>query len=195
MVGIGDQASHDSKDGERIDLHVCRVPQDTLLIQCNVGIVLLVDIEVFDQALSEEVREVLQAEGQVLDVFLSKHWSSSLAHYEGPDKSASISGNVDAIQLVIVVNGDKLLNPSTLTKQPQIPTELGPVFMDTYRLSIQEDKDMVRRVQLISCHEGSVLHPKVDGYLEDWLLWRVGRHMCRQGEILDETARLTLRGV
>lgn len=75
-----------------------------LLTHRDESIVLFVDVEVLDYALSQEVLKVFQAQRQVLDVSLSQFGSTFLDNDEWADESASISGDVDTVQLLVVVN-------------------------------------------------------------------------------------------
>ena len=58
---VRDQTSNDSQDCERVNLHVSRSLGHKLLIHGDEGIVLLIYVQILDNALSQKVLEVFQA--------------------------------------------------------------------------------------------------------------------------------------
>ena len=57
MMRIWDEPGHGTEDGEGLDLEMGGPLINIRLIERNVRVVLLVDVEVFDQAFLEEVVE------------------------------------------------------------------------------------------------------------------------------------------
>ena len=55
MMRVRDEASDNPKDGKWFDFEVRSSGDDTGLIECYVGVVFLVNVEVFDEALSQKV--------------------------------------------------------------------------------------------------------------------------------------------
>jgi len=83
---------------------MCCDRPDCLLTHSDKSIVFLVDIKVLNDAFSEEVLEVFEAQRQILNVLLCEHGASTLAHDQGPHESATICRNEDTIDLPIVVD-------------------------------------------------------------------------------------------
>ena len=57
MMRIWNKAGNSSEERERFDLEVCCAGNNVLLIQCDVRVVLFVDVEVLHKTLPEEVVE------------------------------------------------------------------------------------------------------------------------------------------
>ena len=114
-----------------------------LLVHSDVSIVLFVDIEVLNDTLAKEVLEVFESECQVLYVSLHQLGSALLANDQWPNKSASISSNVDAIHLLVVVDRDELLDATTLPKQAHVANELCCLLVYSHRLTIEPDEYML----------------------------------------------------
>ena len=80
MVRVRNETSNYSKDCKWIDLHVrCRLG-DLLFGQGNETVVFFIYIQVFDYALSDEVREIFEPHREIIDVFLIQNWSATLTY-------------------------------------------------------------------------------------------------------------------
>ena len=84
---------------------------------------------------------------------LSELWLAFMTHDKWPHKSSTIRSDEDVVQALIVVDGDELLDPSALPQEAHIPDKLSCLLVDTYRLTVQEDQDVLRGVKFITCHQ------------------------------------------
>ena len=75
---------------------------------------------------------------------LTKLRLAFLTDNEWSHKSAAICRNVDAVNLTVVIDGDKLLDATALPQQAHISHELYRLLVDTNRLTVQEYQDVLR---------------------------------------------------
>jgi hypothetical protein len=101
---VGDQPCDNAKNRKRINFHVSGCWPDLLLVQCNKGVVLLIHIQVFNDSFFQEVAEVLETKGKVIDMLLCQHNLAVGAHYQGSHKAATIRCYVDAVLLHVEVD-------------------------------------------------------------------------------------------
>ena len=74
---------------------------------------------------------------------LSESNLSFLADNKRSDKSPSIRCDVDAIDLSVMVDRDKLLYPASLPQKAHISNEFDRLLVDADRLTIEEDKTVL----------------------------------------------------
>ena len=68
MMRIWNKAGDSSEERERFDLEMCCAGNNVLLIQCDVRVVLFVDVEVLHKTLPEEVVECQLALFELLKI-------------------------------------------------------------------------------------------------------------------------------
>lgn len=90
MMRVRNQACDDTQDGERVNFHVSCLVTHISLVQSDEAVVFLVHIKVLDDALSNEIRKIFEAESKVVDVILFQQGSPVLAHDKGSDEAAAI---------------------------------------------------------------------------------------------------------
>jgi len=72
-----------------------------------------------------------------LTFFYNNKWS---------DQSTTIRSNIDSILLIININGNEFLDSSSFPKKSEIIHELQRLSMNTNRLTIEIDNEVLRRI-------------------------------------------------
>ena len=101
MVRVGNQASNHPQDSEGINFHVSVHLCQGLLVQADQSVILLIHVQILDEAFPQEIIKVFQSKVQILNVTLLHLRSPSLHCEQWADQSASITGYVYAVLLVI----------------------------------------------------------------------------------------------
>lgn len=74
MVGIGNETSDGAENCKRLDLQVGRGRHDVRLVQRDVRVILFVDVQVFDEALLQEVIKSKFARLQLLQKIMASDY-------------------------------------------------------------------------------------------------------------------------
>ncbi len=138
MVGVGNQTSDDSQDGEGVYFHVGVRLGQRVFIQSYQSVVFLVDVKVFDEALPQEIVEIFESKTQILNVALLDLGTAPLYCEQWAHEAASVTGNVDAVLLVVEVDRHELLNAASFAQEPEVAHELQRLLVHTNWLTIEE---------------------------------------------------------
>ena len=141
MVRVGNETSDSSEQSEGLDFEMCRSFDDFVVVQRDVGIVLLVDVEIFDQSLVEErvERHLLRSQQLSnrksarirvdgsgianLHVHLLDFRSTILDNDHRPTNSSLVRSDMDTLLAVIDVNRDEFRDLSGSTKETELSDE------------------------------------------------------------------------
>lgn len=107
VVRIWDQTGDRTEDGERLDFEMRGVLSNLMLVTSDKTIVLLVDVEIFDETGTEKVVEGNFALFQQCHVFRSHPRPSLLHNNHRSTDSSTIAGDVNDLLVVIDVYRDE----------------------------------------------------------------------------------------
>lgn len=161
VMWVRNQTGYDTENAERLNFHVSCALLDALLIQGNQSVDLFVHIQVLDDAFAQEVVEVSEASVELIDVLLGHLWAALLNNDQRPNEPAAICGNEYCIHLLILVNGNELLDSPSLSQESEILHELVWLSVHTNRLTIEVNHVVLRRVHLIATDHVGIFHAKV----------------------------------
>jgi len=189
MVRVWNQAGHNAQDGEGLYLHVrgqsVALGLYAALVERDQRVDLLIDIQIFDEAFSQEVVEVFQAGAQIVYVLLSDLWLALFDDDERPDEPTTVRRNINCILLIIDVYRDKLLDSSALSQRSEVINKLDWLSVNSDWLTVEVYHEVFGRVHLITSNHIGILHPKVNGYFMKGFTWSIRGYMSGQGEVFD----------
>mmetsp|Transcript_30056 Transcript_30056/g.71521 ORF Transcript_30056/g.71521 Transcript_30056/m.71521 type:complete len:277 (-) Transcript_30056:371-1201(-) len=211
-MGVRNQTGDDPQQRHGIDLQVRvrhalprpaglevlahRAPPDLELAlrHGDEAVVLLVHVDVLDDALPEEIFDVDRAQREALDVDLLEA-GEGRPLVDDDERAADpppVRGDVDGPLAVVEVDADELAGLSLPPKEAEALDEPERPGVHPEDEPVEQYKVRVARVHLVSGEEHAVLHAEVAAEPLDRLGLLVRRDVRQEGEVLDEPARLPL---
>jgi hypothetical protein len=193
VVGVRDQAGAHAQDGERVDLEVRGVRRDVALVQRQLRRVLLVDVQVLDEALADEVLPIAHALGELGHVRGGHGGQLLLDDDERAADAAGVGGDVHRALRRVQLHRDELAQAAAPAERAERAHERLRVAVDAEQHAVDEDEGAARVGAEVEAGEHvHVLHAQVHRQPRDRRLLVVRRHVRGERKVFDEPARLAL---
>ena len=128
VIGEGHESCAHPKNGERLYLHVGGGVVDVGLVECDVAVVLLVNVQVLHQAHLHQLLK-LHSPREHLHMLVCHLGASPIHDNVRPADAASIGRDVHTLLGVVGTDGDKLAHSPSPAQQPERSYEV-PVVLD-----------------------------------------------------------------
>mmetsp|Transcript_34960 Transcript_34960/g.87209 ORF Transcript_34960/g.87209 Transcript_34960/m.87209 type:complete len:662 (-) Transcript_34960:1408-3393(-) len=193
VVRVGDEAGADAQDCERVDLEVRGARVDVPLVEGDLGRVLLVHVEVFDEPLADEVLPVAHPFRQLRHVLGQHSGAAVLHHDQRPADTPGVGCDVDRPLRGVQLHRDELAEAAAAAQAAQGAHKHLRVAVDAKQHAVDEyERAAAVSAEVEAGQQVHVLHSQVERQPVDWRLVVVRRHVRCERQVLDQAARLPL---
>ena len=138
VVRVGDESGDDAEDGHGVDLQVRAARCEVRLRQCDERVVLLVHVQVLQQAVGEEVVECAHAAVELRQVGGGEEGSALVHDEERAGHASAVCGDVDGAVRVVDVHGHEGGQLPHAAQRSQLVREAPRVAVHAQQLAVDE---------------------------------------------------------